>query len=166
MACELLVVACIWGQFPDQGLNPGPLHWEHRVLTTVPPGKSPSFYFQSSTYITFEMNYVYVNYAAGSWVWLNFRVQPWSSSFMSVSPHTLKQALFFKPLKACETTEINIQCYQFDKYPQDERQLLCSSYLSSCLHTQSLTYAFSLFNNFQWEGWCVDVICHVPGEPI
>ena len=27
-------------QFPDQGLNPGPLHWELRVLTTVPPGKS------------------------------------------------------------------------------------------------------------------------------
>ena len=26
--------------FPDQGLNPGPLHWEHGVLTTVPPGKS------------------------------------------------------------------------------------------------------------------------------
>ena len=27
-------------QFPDQGLNPGPLHWEHRVLSTAPPGKS------------------------------------------------------------------------------------------------------------------------------
>ena len=32
--------------FPDQGLNPGPLHWEHRLLTTEPPGKSPlSFNF-------------------------------------------------------------------------------------------------------------------------
>ena len=37
--CELLVAACgIY--FPDQGSNLGPLHWEHRVLSTVPPGKS------------------------------------------------------------------------------------------------------------------------------
>ena len=32
------------GIFPDQGLNQGsnqrPLHWEHRVLTSGPPGKS------------------------------------------------------------------------------------------------------------------------------
>ena len=27
--------------FPDQGLNPCPLHWKHRVITTGPPGKSP-----------------------------------------------------------------------------------------------------------------------------
>ena len=34
-ACELLVTACgIW--FPDQGANPGPLHWELRVLATGP----------------------------------------------------------------------------------------------------------------------------------
>ena len=30
------------GIFPNQGWNPCPLHWEHRVLTTEPPGKSPS----------------------------------------------------------------------------------------------------------------------------
>ena len=29
-------------QFPNQGLNLGPLHWECGVLTTAPPGKSPS----------------------------------------------------------------------------------------------------------------------------
>ena len=29
-------------QFPDQGSNPGPLHWEHGVLSTAPPGKSLS----------------------------------------------------------------------------------------------------------------------------
>ena len=28
----------IW--FPDQGLSLGPLHWEHGVLATGPPGKS------------------------------------------------------------------------------------------------------------------------------
>ena len=38
-ACELLVAARgIW--FPDQGLNLGPQHEEHRVLATGPPGKS------------------------------------------------------------------------------------------------------------------------------
>ena len=34
-------------QFPAQGSNPGPLHWEPRVLATEPPGKSlgSGFYF-------------------------------------------------------------------------------------------------------------------------
>ena len=27
-------------QFADEGLNPGPLRWQHRGLATVPPGKS------------------------------------------------------------------------------------------------------------------------------
>ena len=27
-------------QFPDQGSNPGPLHWEHGVLPIGPPGRS------------------------------------------------------------------------------------------------------------------------------
>ena len=31
-ACEI--------KFPDQGLNPGPLHWEHRVLASGSPGKA------------------------------------------------------------------------------------------------------------------------------
>ena len=26
--------------FPDQELNPGPLHWEHGLLATEPPGRS------------------------------------------------------------------------------------------------------------------------------
>ena len=34
------VVCHVGSQFPDQGLNPCPLHWEHGVLTTGPPGKS------------------------------------------------------------------------------------------------------------------------------
>ena len=34
-----LVVAC-GIEFPSQGLNPGPLPWEHGVLGTGPPGKS------------------------------------------------------------------------------------------------------------------------------
>ena len=38
-AYELLVLACRI-QFPDQGLNPSSLHWEHGFLATGPPGKS------------------------------------------------------------------------------------------------------------------------------
>ena len=41
------VVVCFgWGlwhggsQFPSQGLNPFPMHWEHRVLTTAQPRRT------------------------------------------------------------------------------------------------------------------------------
>ena len=37
-ACKLLVAAC-GIQFPNQGLNLGPLHWECGVLAPGPPGK-------------------------------------------------------------------------------------------------------------------------------
>ena len=30
----------MWDLVPDQGSNPDPLHWEHGVLATGPPGKS------------------------------------------------------------------------------------------------------------------------------
>ena len=39
---ELFTVACRI-QFPDQGLNLGPLDWECRVLATGPSGKSYSY---------------------------------------------------------------------------------------------------------------------------
>ena len=32
-------------QFPDQGLNPGPLHWERGVLATGSPGKSRLYFY-------------------------------------------------------------------------------------------------------------------------
>ena len=39
-------VSCdLWDPFPDKGWNPGPLHWEHGVLATGPPGKSCEFLF-------------------------------------------------------------------------------------------------------------------------
>ena len=37
--CRVLVVTCRI-KFPDQGRNPGLLHWEHRLLATGPPEKS------------------------------------------------------------------------------------------------------------------------------
>ena len=40
-------------QFPDQGSDPGPLHWEHRVLATRPPGKSLILYFLSGSYMEY-----------------------------------------------------------------------------------------------------------------
>ena len=36
----LALAAACGIKFPDQGLNPGPLHWEHRVLAAGPPGMS------------------------------------------------------------------------------------------------------------------------------
>ena len=41
VACRLLVVAC---GVSDQGSHPGPLHWEHGVLATGPPGKFLQFF--------------------------------------------------------------------------------------------------------------------------
>ena len=38
-ADSLVVAYGIW--FPDQGLNPGPLYWEYRVLATGSPRRSP-----------------------------------------------------------------------------------------------------------------------------
>ena len=43
LACELLVVVC-GIEFPDQGLNMRPQHWEYRVLATGPPGKSQAYF--------------------------------------------------------------------------------------------------------------------------
>ena len=39
---------------PDQGLNPDPLHWEHGVLATGPPGKSLEFRFLTPTLCCFS----------------------------------------------------------------------------------------------------------------
>ena len=39
LACRLSVVVCEI-QFPDLGLNLGPLHWEREVPVTGRPGKS------------------------------------------------------------------------------------------------------------------------------
>ena len=46
VAYELLAEAC-GIQFPDQGLNLGPLHWKHGLLATELPGKSLSYVINS-----------------------------------------------------------------------------------------------------------------------
>ena len=45
-ACKLLVAA-FRIQFPGQGSNPGPLHWEHGVLASGPPGSPYRLLFYS-----------------------------------------------------------------------------------------------------------------------
>ena len=40
------VVAFMRDLVLDEGSNPGPLHWEHGVLPTGPPRKSPRFLFK------------------------------------------------------------------------------------------------------------------------
>ena len=42
--CAIFLVAACGIQFPDQGQNLGPLHWEHKVLATGPLGKSPKIF--------------------------------------------------------------------------------------------------------------------------
>ena len=48
MVCQLLSAAC-GIQFPDQGLNLGPLHWELRVPATGPPERSPADIISTTT---------------------------------------------------------------------------------------------------------------------
>ena len=38
--------------FPDQGSNPGPLHWECEVIATGPPGKSCKHFLKEFTFIS------------------------------------------------------------------------------------------------------------------
>ena len=48
VARELLAVTCEM-QFPDQGWNPGPLHWEHRASDSGTPGRSPNAFSIKNT---------------------------------------------------------------------------------------------------------------------
>ena len=44
LSCSMWTFSCgVWEVFPDQGSNPGALHWEHRVLATGPSGKPLKF---------------------------------------------------------------------------------------------------------------------------
>ena len=51
VACRLLVMAC-GVQFPDQGWNPGSVHWERRVLATGTQGKSLLFVFKKELIVS------------------------------------------------------------------------------------------------------------------
>ena len=51
VAYELLFVACRI-QFHDQGSNPGPKHWEHRILASRSSGKSQNQLFTSLIFLS------------------------------------------------------------------------------------------------------------------
>ena len=57
-ACKLLVVACMWDLVPRPGIKPGPLHWECRVLTTAPPGKSRRCPFNETCHSPLRTGYL------------------------------------------------------------------------------------------------------------
>ena len=54
----LFVCSAMWhvgSQFPNQGLNSDPLHWEHGVLTTGPPGSPGLLFFTQWPSVGFQM---------------------------------------------------------------------------------------------------------------
>ena len=53
LQCVGSLVAACGVQLPDQGSKPGPLHWQHGVLTTGPPGKSQPFFVVVELYELF-----------------------------------------------------------------------------------------------------------------
>ena len=62
----------IFTSLPDQGLNPGPLHWEHGFLATEPPGKSPTLPSYSpplETQIPSSTNTDYIDRSLNLCVW-------------------------------------------------------------------------------------------------
>ena len=64
---QVLVVA--WRiQFPDQGSNPGHLHWEYRVLATGPPGKSQGFNLLNHVFSKREV-FKNLNLGLASYIW-------------------------------------------------------------------------------------------------
>ena len=61
---DVLGLSCgMWGLFPDQGSEPGPLYWELKVLSTEPPGKSQELYF--NLMILFDPRLVFMI----EWTW-------------------------------------------------------------------------------------------------
>ena len=60
LSCSMQILSCgMWDLVPSPGSNPGPLYWEHGVLATGSPGKSPEVLFLNlgtgySHYVHFE----------------------------------------------------------------------------------------------------------------
>ena len=48
LSCSMWTLGCgMWDLVPWPGIEPWPLYWEHRVLTTGPPGNSPRGRFRA-----------------------------------------------------------------------------------------------------------------------
>ena len=92
-AGKLLVAACgIY--FPDQGWNPGPLHWKCRVLATGPPGKSLHSLFFFNLCIYFNWRLITLQYCSGfchtlTWICHGCTCVPHPEPLSHLPPHPI-----------------------------------------------------------------------------
>ena len=87
-ASDHLVLAC-GIQFPDQGLNPGPLHCECRVLATGPPEKS---HFAIHLYIQWQWQPTPVLLPGKPHGWRNLGgCSPWGRTELDTTEATQQQ---------------------------------------------------------------------------
>ena len=91
----------MWDLVLDQGLNPGSLHWEHRVLATAPPGKSqdPQNLAPTIIYFSFHCSHVCIIFSA-----IGFQ-PPWFNKCLALHlEHPIPTSIsFWKLLPSCKT---------------------------------------------------------------
>ena len=75
-------------RFPNQGWNPCPLQWKHRILTTAPPGKSPApdCHLAASFWRGWQIICSH-NVNSDSWSKRDPSLSPQSDSGIDISPH-------------------------------------------------------------------------------
>ena len=59
----------VGSQFPDQGPDPGRLHWEHTVLAAGPPGKSQQPFKTFPTTVGLPQSYLKTGWEAALELW-------------------------------------------------------------------------------------------------
>ena len=125
VACKLWFVACEI-LFPDQESNWGPLHWEHRVLSTGPPGKSrsnfwPSFFYSFTFHSSLQTQHQFASISCSSlhdqtifWV---TQEQSFFSAFLLLSLELLHplslplvMVLAFFSLSPSQTLKSTVSC--------------------------------------------------------
>ena len=126
VACKLWFVACEI-LFPDQESNWGPLHWEHRVLSTGPPGKSrsnfwPSFFYSFTFHSSLQTQHQFASISCSSLLhdqtifWVT-QEQSFFSAFLLLSLELLHplslplvMVLAFFSLSPSQTLKSTVSC--------------------------------------------------------
>ena len=90
---QILVAAC---GIPRQGSNPGPLHWELRVLATGPPGKFQILFFFFSFFNTW-LGLHFLNTHFNPWFIISLVFVQKCLLFSSCSYMTICDFSFSKP---------------------------------------------------------------------
>ena len=80
-------------EFPDQGLNPGPLIWKLRVLAIRPPGKALLYYFFRVSFWKWSFGVKCVLRCEYRWLLHSPQTQPWAP-FPILPSSAVGQALF------------------------------------------------------------------------